>query len=167
MTGLSSRLELQQNLNEAQFSDMRLSLEKCLSYDKCEEMEQDIENITSTIDLSSHPVHIVNNEGKLNPSALIPFCKMGDEYFGLKIAPFSLPVCSGFEKKIVEGQLCYSLNIGKLKSRGANLPVNSARTNGLKLIIDLNQDRQPFLKIYESDPTQNTPEKIINTAFNV
>ena len=105
-----------------------------------------MENITKQsgmLDISNHPVHIVNNQGNMSPSSFIPFCQIGGQYFGLQIEPFSVPICSGFEKKIFQGQICYSFNITKFQ-----VPkVNRGRRNGLKLIIDLNSERESFLAL--------------------
>ena len=98
-----------------------------------------IENIPGILDTSSHPVHIVNKEGKLSLSSFIPFCQIGERYFGSKIDPFSFPVCDGFEKRIFEGQLCYYLNRSQL------IKVEAGRKNSLKLFIDTNRERQSLL----------------------
>ena len=46
----------------------------------------------------------------------------------------NLTVCDKFEPTILEGQLCYSLNVGKLKEK----PTQSGKTNGLFLLLDPN-----------------------------
>ena len=97
--------------------------------------------------MSSHPVHIINAFGKLNPSAFIPFCQIGEHYFGLKIKPFSVPVCTGFEKIIFEGHLCYTLRMDKFETP----KLNAGRKNGLKLIIDTNVDRESIRKKADSE----------------
>ena len=37
--------------------------------------------------LTSHPVHLVDKEGNLNPTALVPFCSISDNHsaMGVKI----------------------------------------------------------------------------------
>ena len=114
----------------------------CVYYNTCKDIEMKaIENKTSILDASNHPVHIVNKNGKLNPSALVPFCQIGEKYFGFQISHFSKPVCSGFEKKIFDGQICYSFNMSKFQ-----VPkVSTGRKNGLKLFIDINSERKSQL----------------------
>ena len=50
----------------------------------------------------NHPVHILDNDGKLSQSALIPFCQIGDDMnaTGVLIDEFNIPVCNKFEKII-------------------------------------------------------------------
>merc|ERR1712045_955563 len=87
---MSTKSELLKIVNETHFSDIRLSVEDCLHNGNCGELEKYNEGIETKpimMDVSSHPVHIVNEEGELNPSALIPFCQIGGNYFGELIAP--------------------------------------------------------------------------------
>ena len=98
-------------------------------------------------ELSLHPVHLTpDKEGKLPPSALIPFCSyQGDSNLLGQERPEldNLTICDKFVPTILEGQLCYSLDIAKLVEK----PTKSGRTNGLFLLLDPN----PF--------KQNTTEK--------
>ena len=93
------------------------------------------------LDVSNHPVHIVNDERKLSPSAFIPFCQIGKEYLGMQVDNFSVPVCTGFQKKIFEGQICYSFNLTQFQES----KVNKGRENALKLIVDVNSERDSLL----------------------
>ena len=119
------------------------------------------ENVPRILESSSHPVHIINTEGKLNPSAFIPFCQIGEYYFGLKIKPFSVPVCTGFEKIIFEGQLCYSLNIGKLKTPKVN------GRNGIKLIIDSNKERESISQKLERQTIKQAEKNSYNKVASI
>ena len=62
--------------------------------------------------VSSHPVHMTADA----PSSFIPFCAFDGELdrHGTLLANFSVPFCSTFAPTIIEGQLCYALNITKI-----------------------------------------------------
>ena len=47
--------------------------------------------------LTSHPVHLVDSDGNSNPTALVPFCSISDNYsaMGVKIDQIDVPVCRG------------------------------------------------------------------------
>ena len=88
--------------------------------------------------LSLHPVHLTpDKEGNLPPSALVPFCSyqgnsslLGQERQELE----NLTVCDKFRPIILEGQLCYSLDIAKLSKK----KTKSGKSNGLFLLLDPN-----------------------------
>ena len=69
-------------------------------------------------ELSLHPVHLTpDKDGNLPPSALVPFCSyQGDSNLLGQERPEldNLTICDKFKSTILEGQLCYSLNIAKL-----------------------------------------------------
>ena len=89
-------------------------------------------------ELSLHPVHLTpDEEGDLPPSALVPFCSYeGNSILLGQGRPEldNLAVCDKFEPTILEGQLCYSLDVAKLKGK----PTKSGKTNGLFLLLDTN-----------------------------
>ena len=76
------------------------------------EGSMDIQRITS------HPVHLIdNNIGTLNPTALVPFCSISDDYsvMGVKIDQIDVPVCNSFRPKIIRDQLCYTVDLNEMK----------------------------------------------------
>ena len=81
--------------------------------------------------LSLHPVHLTpDEEGKLPPSALVPFCSYqgDDDLLGQERPELdNLIICDKFKPTILEGQLCYSLDIVKLGEKGTK----SGKNNGL------------------------------------
>ena len=89
-----------------------------------------------TPDLSLHPVHLTpDKEGSLPPSALIPFCSyQGDSsLIGHKLHELgNVTTCDKFEPTILEGQRCYSLDVGRLKRK----PSRPGKKNGLFLLLD-------------------------------
>ena len=88
----------------------------------------------------NHPVHILDDEGKLSPSALIPFCEIGGNMsiMGTKTEYFREPVCNSFQAKILNDQLCYEVDPNKYKMNLNSYEIKQ----GLKLYIDTNNDRQ-------------------------
>ena len=90
--------------------------------------------------LTNHPVHILDEEGELSQTALIPFCAFGGNLSAMgvkheKIAQF--PVCNSFRPKILIDQLCYEVDPNKyMKNFNFNDKIS------LILLIDFNEDRQ-------------------------
>ena len=81
-------------------------------------------------------MHLVpNKQGHLPPSALVPFCSyQGDNSMLGQERPEleNLTVCDKFEPTILEGQLCYSIDIAKLEKK----PTKAGKTKGLFLLLD-------------------------------
>ena len=71
---------------------------------------------------------------------------------------FSVPVCTGFAKKIFEGQLCYSLNMSKLEAKNKYI----GRENSLKLYLDVNKERESVSTIQMLNLTQDADNKLSN-----
>ena len=90
--------------------------------------------------LINHPVHIIDEKNNLSPSAMIPFCEFEGNMsiMGTRIKKFDVPVCSSFQAKILNDQLCYEVDPNRYKMY---LNPNEIR-QGLKLYIDTNNDRQ-------------------------
>ena len=97
-----------------------------------------LDSIPLIKEISNHPVHIINVNGELNPSAFIPFCRVGDHVLGETIRNFSQPVCNVFKPKVFEGQLCYSINWDLLDPQPM---IGSGPSNGLTLLLDYNEER--------------------------
>ena len=87
-------------------------------------------------ELSLHPVHLTpDSEGNIPPSALIPFCSyQGDaSILGQKTPEFgNFTLCDKFQSTILEGQLCYSLDVAKYTKN----PTKAGKGNGLFLLLD-------------------------------
>ena len=81
----------------------------------------------------SHPPHLTSSWS----SAFIPFCayktdlNFSEESTVLKNTNF--PLCSSFLPTILEGQLCYKLELHKTSGQG--------KENELLLLLDFNEDR--------------------------
>ena len=83
--------------------------------------------------MSLHPAHLTDSQDRLLPAALIPFCSYQGELLGKEVDGFV--TCNQFQPTVLEGQICYSLNLSKVHK------VNSSKTgkqNGLVLVLDPN-----------------------------
>ena len=90
--------------------------------------------------ITLHPVHIIDEDGKLSPSALIPICEFGGNMsiMGQKINQFELPVCKSFKPKILNDQVCYEVDVNRFKDHVSVKNFNK----GLTFLVDTNEDRQ-------------------------
>ena len=93
--------------------------------------------------MSNHPPHILNEDGKLSPSAFISFCEFGGNMsvMGVKIDQFDVPVCNSFKATILNDQLCYEVD----PNMYLNINWREAEEQiklGLSFAVDLNEDRQ-------------------------
>ena len=86
--------------------------------------------------LSLHPVHLKpDNNGNLPPSALVPFCSYQGDHnlLGLEMMELqNMTFCDKFEPTILEGQLCYTLDVAKYTGK----TTKRGKTNGLLLLLD-------------------------------
>ena len=98
-----------------------------------------------TVNLDSavinHPVHIVTKDNKLSPSAFIPFCDFGGNMsvVGKMIDNFTDPVCTCFEAKLLNDQLCYEVDLNKVSKKDN---IKSELEIGFNFALDYNEDRQ-------------------------
>ena len=108
--------------------------------------------------VTNHPVHIVDEQGKLSPSSFIPFCGIGRSMptLGKQIDQFSVPVCNSFKTTILQDQVCYELEPSKVIN---SENVDEALKLGLTMILDYNEDRQVK---YSKQQLQNKDENILD-----
>ena len=104
--------------------------------------------------LLNHPVHLIDGAGKLSLSSFIPYCEFGGDphTMGQIIAGFDLPVCTSFREKIHNGQLCYGLDVNKLKVKGSFRPEDLRI--GLSFLLDYNSERA--LRKYQKQNPETT-----------
>ena len=90
--------------------------------------------------MSNRPVHILDSQGRFSPSSFIPFCEFGGNMsiMGEKISLFELPVCNMFRPKMVQGQLCYQVDVNEVKDQ---VDVQDAIKYGLIFLMDYNGDK--------------------------
>ena len=89
--------------------------------------------------VTNHPVHLIDNIGTLNPTALVPFCSISDNYsaMGFKIDQIDVPVCNSFRPKIRKDQLCYTVDLNDIKKK-----TGSQHKVFFTFFIDFNEDRE-------------------------
>ena len=92
-------------------------------------------------EMSHHPPHLITKDGRMMPSAFIPFCSFGTnmEVLGQHIANFTPPVCTSFRPTILEGQLCYEIDLNLVLPR--NLTTGEGMDKGLMIILDTNKGK--------------------------
>ena len=99
----------------------------------------------------------MDKEGHLTPRALIPFCGYSGnmEDMGQRIKGLDYPVCDKFEPTILDGQVCYALDIK------AALPIAKGKTQPGK-------GKSIFLAVNEhmalADQTISPEEEYTNTS---
>ena len=116
--------------------------------------------------LSNHPVHILDDEGNLSPTSLIPFCEFGGNIsaMGIKIDQLEVPVCNSFKPKYVFNQLCYEVDPNEYVSKALD---EKGKKLGLTLIIDYNEDRQLIFNAKENQQLILDSKSSLNTFTNV
>lgn len=85
--------------------------------------------------MSIHPPHMADSTGKVLPSSFLPVCAyqsrvLGEDREGLSITP-----CSLATPTILDGQLCYSLNIMNI----ANTTSAKGEQNSLVMLLDFGE----------------------------
>ena len=110
--------------------------------------------------ITSHPVHLVDDEGNFNPTALVPFCSISDNFsvMGVKIDQFDVPICNSFRPKIVRDQLCYTVDLNKFRQRN-----KFKERISFTFYIDYNEDRE-FSNTYDR---RNNPEYAVRAKNGV
>ena len=105
--------------------------------------------------ITSHPVHLIDNIGTLNPTALVPFCSVSDNYsaMGVKIDQIDVSVCNSFRPKIKRDQLCYTVDLNKIKQK-----MNLKDTITFSFFIDYNEDRE-FSSIHDDSKANSKKAK--------
>ena len=102
-----------------------------------------------------HPVHILDENDHIMPSAFIPFCTMGSNMttLGKKISKFSVPVCTKFRAKMLHGERCYQLDLQDVQE---DVSFRKGEVNALTFLIDYNEDKmvnvpsvKPMMKYME------------------
>ena len=91
--------------------------------------------------VSRHPVHIFDKDGKMSPSAFIPFCEFGGNMssVGSHHDGFGVPVCNSFQEKVFNDQLCYEVDLNKLSNKDN---IKRELKAGFIFMMVYNEDRQ-------------------------
>ena len=69
-------------------------------------------------EVSLHAPHLIDSSGSLTPAALIPFCAYQTivSNLGKTRRDLPFPVCNAFQPTPIEGQLCYFLNLSRIRT---------------------------------------------------
>ena len=91
-------------------------------------------SVGAATEVSLFPPHLIDSSGSQTPAALIPFCayQTNMTLLGQKPEGINFTTCSQFQSVVLEGQLCYSLNLTSLQAR----KTKSGKRAGLVLLID-------------------------------
>ena len=84
----------------------------------------DVEEVTF------HPPHLEDTKGRLLPKALIPLCSYQGTMLGKGYKEFT--ACDKFQPSVMNGQLCYSLNI----SQAVSSKSKSGVRNSVAIVLD-------------------------------
>ena len=93
--------------------------------------------------MTNHPVHLQTKDANaminLYPTALIPFCGFGGNLsvMGIKIDQFDVPFCSSFRPKIIQDQLCYTVDPNEYKDK-----IDLEGDLSISIFLHYNEDRQ-------------------------
>ena len=102
-------------------------------------------------------MHLLDDNENLSPSAFIPFCSFqgSPDLLSRDFDNLSLPVCSSFKKKLLDGQLCYQIDVNTLvnETTAAGL-----QRGGLSLLVDANAE-------YDLNTLLEAPEEDIFDDF--
>ena len=91
--------------------------------------------------VSNHPVHMIDTNGSLSPSAFIPFCSFGGDFdaMGTNFSNFNVPVCNSFKATVKDEQICYEIDLEKYRNER---DLVKHLQEGLVLYMDYNEDKQ-------------------------
>ena len=101
-------------------------------------------------EVSFHAPHLIDSSGSLIPAALIPFCsfKANMDVLGKTKDSLNFTACSQFQPTVLEGQLCYSLNLSLLNIHESK----PGKVNGLWIVLDPGPvDHEPYIEAEEGN----------------
>ena len=116
-------------------------------------------------EVSHNPIHLLSETGHTLPSCFIPYCAFGGDMaaLGRRQENFTYPVCTAFEPTILDGQLCYKIDVNKVMEDVKNGVGHEA---GLMFVIDLNEERalaletkKTFVDIQECEEKTHLPSR--------
>ena len=150
-----SQIEAMKNKGWPFFTDFSQSIEQCLRNASCQGVNNLLQGLGKLIvilfyfksnydckgsvgeaqEVSLHPAHMISSNQDLTPTSLIPFCAYQTEValVGQERADLPFPVCSKFQPTVLEGQLCYSINISSIAKDKTR--TKKGLKNGLILVL--------------------------------
>ena len=123
-------------------------------------------NLLDNLGAVSHPVHFFTPEGKLSPSAFIPFCEFGGKKSAVstKIDKLDTPICNCFQAKILYDQLCYEVDLNKFSNRDN---IEQEIKSGFIFFMDYNEDKQiTFEDNYNKEDEDSFSSRIVELDQN-
>ena len=107
--------------------------------------------------VSNHPVHLMDKNGTIYPSALVPFCEFGGNISitGDYIKGLDIPVCNCFKEKFLDNQLCYEIDVNQFTTQ---VDSQQILNYGLTFIVDTNDNRQ----IRKKQMLESASERTLN-----
>ena len=97
---------------------------------------------------------------KGSPSALIPFCEYNGDMLamGEYIENFDFPVCNKFRTTLLDGELCYQLDVNTIQN------INATDQPSIVFLLDYNEDRQYNKLSGNGDTLETKPTNMKNMA---
>ena len=99
----------------------------------------------------SHPPHFLDGD---QSSAFIPFCAFPTAVIAELRPNISFPICTSFQPTILDGQLCYKLQVNTTSGKG--------KKNELVLLLDYHED----LSMHYSFENEDDIDLIIRNNLN-
>ena len=106
----------------------------------------------------NHPPHLLNMDNSNSSSAFIPFCAYRSQLVINRmetVSNLSFPICNAFRPTILEGQLCYKLDLNLVSGKG--------KRNELMLLLDYNNDRSIHAIPKHSENDQDSTDLYLDT----
>ena len=106
---------------------------------------------------SAHPPHLLGRRH----SSFIPFCAYKTSLVisepEVWLPNISFPICTSFKPTLLEGQLCYGLQV--------NVTSGEGKQNGLTLLLDYQEDLSLHISSGKDEDSQNS-KRIKNLNFD-
>ena len=100
------------------------------------------------------------------PSAFIPFCDFGGNMsaMGMMVDQFNVPICTSFEAKIRNDELCYEVDLNKFTIKEN---IENELKLGFVFLMDYNEDRQlTFHKHLMKEENKNFAKRLLHSHDN-
>ena len=112
---------------------------------------------------------MVDSTGRSLPSALVPLCAYQGKVIGPDMPGYNFSYCDLFEPDVLEGKLCYSMNLTKLTHGFAETKMG--KSQGLLLVIDvgavLNQNTENAWKLTTDIINQNIGKQKVEISQDI
>ena len=115
---------------------------------------------------------MIDRNGSLSPSAFIPFCSFGGDFYsmGTNYSKFKVPVCNSFQATVKDEQICYEIDLEQYRNEH---DLVKKLQEGLVLYLDYNEDKQLTLEknkgseahVYMDTISMMVKFKLIYTLF--